>query len=319
MAEKKVTLKTIADDVGVSISVVSRVLNNKKKIVPITPQTKKRILESAIKHDLRINNNIGIFIPETIMDSDFIHYPFVAGVFSQAHEYDYGVFCTAFNDDITEADIPEFLEDRKVSGVIFIGKISPVIASFLENNMIPYVLADISGKPETKNCISIDYYGTTLALLNHLKENGYREYIFVNNIEDVPSAFEQIEFNCFKQFLDENSFEGDILYYQNGLDDYLQVISQKIKDSTQETVFITESRLFTIEILKLFSLQEKTVFRDVGLVGSNLLSEYTIPKLMSVKYDFNKIGEKSVIMMREILENKHKPIRKEIIIGKVIK
>ncbi len=319
MAGKKVTLKTIADDVGVSISVVSRVLNNKKKIVSITPQTKKRILESAIKHDLRMNSNIGIFIPDIIMDCDFIHYPFVAGVFSQAHKLDYGVFCSAFSDAITEADIPAFLSNRKVSGVIFISEISPVIASFLENNMIPYVLADISGKPETENCISIDYYGTTLALLDYLKENAYREYIFVNNVQGEPSAFEQIEFNCFKQFLHENRFKGDILYYRGGWDDYVQAISQKIKDSTPETVFITESRQFTIEILKLLAQQNKIVFQDVGLVGSNLLSEYTVPRLISVKYDFNKIGEDAIMMMHKILENKHKPVKKEIIAGEIIK
>jgi len=319
MAEKKVTLKTIADDVGVSISVVSRVLNNKKKKVSITPQTKKKILESAIKYDLRINNNIGIFIPDRIMNNDLIHYPFVAGVFSQAHEYDYGVFCSAFNENITTADIPAFLTDRKVSGIIFIGEISPVIVDFLKDNMIPYVMADISGKPKAENCISIDYYGTTLALLNCLKENGYREYIFVNNIQGNPSAFEQIEFNCFKQFVDENSFKGEILYYRGGLDDYLQIISEKIQKSSRETVFITESRLFTIEILKLFSIQNKTVSKDVGLVGSNLLSEYTIPKLISMKYDFNKIGEKAVVMMRRILENKHAPVKKEIIAGKIRK
>lgn len=319
MAVKKVTLKTIADDVGVSISVVSRILNNKKKIVSITPQTKRRVLESAIKHGLRMNNNIGIFIPDTIMGSDFIHYPFVAGVFSQAHKLDYGVFCSAFNDDIIKSDIPAFLTNRKVSGVIFISKISPVIASFLENNMIPYVLADISGRPQTENCISIDYYGTTLALLDYLKENGYREYIFVNNIQEKPSAFEQIEFNCFKQFLHENLFKGDILYYQGGWDDYIKAISQKVKESSPETVFITESRQFTIEILKILAQQNKIVFKDVGLVGNNLLSEYTFPKLISVKYDFNEIGKDAVMMMHRILENKHKPVSKEIVVGEVIK
>ena len=319
MTEKKVTLKTIADDVGVSISVVSRVLNNKKKRISITPQTKRRILESAINHNLRINNNIGIFIPDSIMNYDLIHYPFVAGVFSQAHEYGYGVFCTSFSDNMTIKDIPGFLEERKVSGVIFVGEISGVITDFLTENMIPYVLADISGKPEPENCISIDYYGTTLALLNYLKSQGYREYIFVNNLESNTSAFTQIEFNCFEQFLADNSYQGEILYNRNDMDDCLKRLSGKIENSTPQTALIAESRLLTVEILKLLSLHNKVPFKDIGLVGNNLLSEYTIPRLISVKYDFHNIGEKTVVIMHKILENKHKPMQKEIVAGKILK
>jgi DNA-binding LacI/PurR family transcriptional regulator len=318
MQGEKVTLKTIADDVGVSISVVSRVLNNRKKKVPITQATKRRILESAIKHNLRTNSNIGIFIPDRLMDYDLVHYPFVAGLFSQAHEYNYGIFCTAFSNNITTDDIPAFLENRQVSGVIFLEHTSAVIIDFLDDNLIPYVLADISGKPKSSNCISIDYYGTTLALLNLLKERGYQEYIFVNDTEDDIAAFKQIEFNCFKQFIAENFFKGEITGYHGDRDDYLKMISSKVKTSTRETVFISETRLFTVEILKLFAVHNKTIPADGGLVGNNLLSEYTVPKLISVKYDFNKIGEQSITMMHGIMTNKHRPVKKIMMAGKIL-
>lgn len=318
VAEKKVTLKTIADDVGVSISVVSRVLNNKKKKVPITPDTKRRILKSAINHNLRTNSNIGIFIPDRLMDYDLVHYPFVAGVFSQAHEYDYGIFCTAFSDNMTVEDIPAYLENRKVSGVIFLNAIPPVIADFLKDNLIPYVLADIGGKPTPTNCISIDYYSTTLALLNLLKERGYLEYIFVSNTTGTLPVFEQIEFNCFRKFLDDNMFKGEILCYNKELDDYLEIISKKVKKMTSKTIFITESKLFTIEIMKLFAVHNKTIPEHGGLAGSSLLSKSTVPNLFSIKYDFNKIGEQSVSMIYRILTNKHHPEEKVMTAGEIL-
>ena len=96
---KKGDFKTIADDVGVSISVVSRVLRNKKKVVPITAATKKQVLESAVKHGLQTNRNIGIMIPDNIMNYDLVHYPFVAGVFSQANNYNFGVFSASFSEN----------------------------------------------------------------------------------------------------------------------------------------------------------------------------------------------------------------------------
>ena len=177
------------------------------------------------------------------------------------------------------------------SGDDLSGKMPGIITEFAEDNLIPVVVADISGQPQEHNCISIDYYGSTLMLLNSLKENGYRDYIFVRNIVGSPSSFEEIEFNCFKTFLETNSFKGEILYYQETLDDYLAVISKKVEQANTSTVFIAESRQFTVELLKLFAYHHKSYPADVGLVGNNLLAEYVVPKFWSIKYDFNAIGK----------------------------
>ena len=59
MLEKRVTIKDVAADVGVSISVVSYVLNDSKN-VSISEQTRKKVLASARKLGYVQNRNASI-------------------------------------------------------------------------------------------------------------------------------------------------------------------------------------------------------------------------------------------------------------------
>src|SRR6056297_465153 len=52
-----VTLKTIAEKADVSITTVSRVLNNKDSIIPVADETKTRILKIAKELNYRPNIN----------------------------------------------------------------------------------------------------------------------------------------------------------------------------------------------------------------------------------------------------------------------
>jgi LacI family transcriptional regulator len=123
----KVTLKTIADSVGVSVTTVSRVLNGQTKKYRISSETETLILNKSkefgylpdqLARSLRINksNIIGLIIPD-------ISNPFFASlarvIENEARKKNYSIILSDTQEDIQlEVESINLLLSRKVDGVI---------------------------------------------------------------------------------------------------------------------------------------------------------------------------------------------------------
>ncbi len=123
----KVTLKTIAESIGISITTVSRVLSGHAKQYRINSNTENQIIRKAkelgyipnqIARSLRIqrSNIIGLIIPD-------ISNPFFASlarvIANEAHKKNYSIILSDTQEDIQlEIESINLLLSRKVDGVI---------------------------------------------------------------------------------------------------------------------------------------------------------------------------------------------------------
>jgi LacI family transcriptional regulator len=178
----KVTLKSIAESVGVSITTVSRVLNNQSKRYRISSQTEANILRKArelgyipnqLARSLRMrrSNIIGLIIPD-------ISNPFFAQlsrvIENEARKKGYSIILSDTQDyKQLEIDSIRLLQSRKVDGIILCpnGGDSEHIKKLINSNL-PIVIVDryIKGL----NCpyvISDNYRGSYEAISHFIDKN----------------------------------------------------------------------------------------------------------------------------------------------------
>jgi LacI family transcriptional regulator len=179
--EKKVSLKDIAQKVGVSTALVSYVLNNKREN-RVSKELAGRIREAAIAMNYRTNqvarslktnktHTIGLVVAD-------IANPFSSGlariIEDEAEQQQYTVIFSSSDENAGKSGkLIDTLLNRQVDGLI----ISPPAYSeeqiiYLQEQQIPFVLVD-RYFPELKtNYVALDNYGAAMKGVEHLVQSG---------------------------------------------------------------------------------------------------------------------------------------------------
>jgi LacI family transcriptional regulator len=181
---QRVTLKTIAERLGVSTSAVSRVLNGHARKYRISRKTEEAVLRVARELDfspdqlargLRLNSSatIGLVVPD-------ISNPFFAGtarvVENEARARGYSVMlCDTQDSTDIEVESLALLESRKVEGLVIlpVGQSSEHLRRY-EDGALPVVIVDRSFPDLRLPCVASDNYGGSVRAVSYLIRRGHR-------------------------------------------------------------------------------------------------------------------------------------------------
>lgn len=180
----KFNIKDVARKAGVSISTVSRVVNDSKAV---RPKTKERVLKAieelgykpnAIARSLKIKNTktIGIMIPDI---SNQFFPEVVRGVEDVANMYEYNIFlCNTDMDREKEIQYFNALEEKQVDGLIFMGNNIPEeLGKRFETCDIPIVLigTDYGDLPS----VTINNAQASKDVVNYLIKKGHESIAMI--------------------------------------------------------------------------------------------------------------------------------------------
>ncbi len=180
------TIKDVAKLAGVSISTVSRVMNDSK---PVSPEARKKVLDAINKLDFKPNqlarslvmkksNLIGV-----IVEDIGIEYmaQLIRGVEEIGHLYKYNIILSStYGDDNALENAIEFLSTKQVEGIVVISEdISAEILVKLRDNKIPFLLLDKLHDFKKINTVKIDYEKEQYELIKHLYEQGHENIAYV--------------------------------------------------------------------------------------------------------------------------------------------
>lgn len=224
------SIKDVAREAGVSVTTVSRVINNKGYVGLDT----RKVIEDAIaKLGYHPNvvarslvrshtKTIGVCVP-------FLNTPFFAslmdGIESEAEKYSYDLFICHTKEDIeTEKKSLQRLADRQVDGIILIPVATDAKDIDVILGTIPTVIT--MRKPKTKKSYSTVYvneYQGTAQILNKLIEKGHRKIGFIRGVQKYSTMKERwkaIEDCCRENniSLDETYIETSSLTFVSGRD-----------------------------------------------------------------------------------------------------
>jgi len=211
-----VTIKDIAKLANVSITTVSRVINNKTE--GVSEETRERILQLVKEHEYQPNaiarglvtkktKTLGLIIPD--ITNPF--FPDIArGVEDSAHIYGYNVFLCNTDDNLDkESEYINALKEKYVDGIIFTSSSIPKQEHIKEliKSGIPIVIMDRRIESDDIYGVFLDNYEGGYIATKHLIDLGHKKIGCITGPLYSKSARERLE--GYKGCLNENGLEYD--------------------------------------------------------------------------------------------------------------
>lgn len=321
-------LKEIADKVGVSLTTVSRVLNNDSGIL-VSDETKAQILKvadelnykTAKQRKGKISNKkiaiIGIVeMYDVVKQLQDPYYLLLKSIVEKK----------AFENNIRlvklfkQEDQYELLEDVKLQGIIAIGKFTEEEVSNLSERTSKIVFIDSAPNDELYDSVKVNYKLGVKQGLNYFMELGHKEIGFIGErytLDDnkVSSLDNRLKFFCeymkSKEMLNPEYIINSEMTADGGYKAIIDYINNK---NSMPTAFFTANDAIASGVIK--GLKEKGVKvpDEISIIGFNdtIISQYTNPPLTAIRVHIEYLGEVAVELMLEKLKERSYP--KKVII-----
>jgi LacI family transcriptional regulator len=297
-----VTLRDVAEASGVSISTVSRVLDDRTP--PSRSATAERVRRTADELGYRRNmyasglrrgqtGTIGVLVPrltDTVMALMFEALERAAS----ARGY-FAVVATCGDDPDSERRATETLLDRGVDGLVLAtARLDDALPATLRQRGIPHSLA-LRTDGISPSALGDDEAGGYLAL-RHLLDLGHRHVAIVTGPTFTSSANDRVL--GARRALAEAGVELDadrIVYAGYGIDQGIEAGTRLFGSDRPTAVFAANDNL-AVGVMRAAHLAGRVVGEDLALVGYNdipLAARLQVP-LSSVHVPFEQIAQTAV-------------------------
>ncbi|MBE3578676.1 LacI family DNA-binding transcriptional regulator [Caldanaerobacter subterraneus] len=318
-----VTIKDIARLANVSVTTVSRVINNKPE--GVSEETRQKILKlvkelgyqpNAIARGLvtKKTKTIGLIIPD--ISNPF--FPDIArGVEDSAHIYGYNVFLCNTDDNLEkESEYIKALKEKYVDGIIFTSSSIPKHEHIIElvESGIPVVIMDRRVDSENIYGVFLDNYEGGYIATKHLIDLGHEKIGCITGPLYTKSAKERLE-GYKKALLDSGIkidekliFEGD--YKING---GIIGAERLLKDNKDMSAIFACNDLMAYGAYKTIRSFGYKIPDDISVVGFDdiQLSQILEPQLTTIKQPAYDMGLTAARMLIKLIEGKK--LKKKII------
>lgn len=185
------TIKDVAKLAGVSISTVSRVMNNSK---PVSPEARQKVLDAIEKLDFKPNelarslvmrksNLVGVIVKDIGIE---YMAQLIRGIEEIGRVYKYDILLSSsYGSEEALGNAVDFLATKQVEGLIIITEdITDETLIKLRETRIPYVLLDKYHAYKNIRTVKIDYEKEQYNITKYLADLGHREMLYIGHNED---------------------------------------------------------------------------------------------------------------------------------------
>ncbi|NBA88628.1 substrate-binding domain-containing protein [Emticicia sp. CRIBPO] len=325
------TITDVANALGVSISTVSRALNDKSDI---NPDTKKAILQAAMELDYRPNllaqslhkgktNTIGVIIPD-------VEHPFfakvLAGIQQVANSSCFRIIvCHSNESKSAEILNTETLIDCRVDGLII--SHSKETTSFehikkIIDKGIPVVQFDrIITELNTHNVMHQDYKGS-FDLVEHLILQGCERIAIMSGPQEMYICKQRLEgYKAAFQKYGREINEEYIVHSNIAKKDCLDVFDYFMSLEYPPDGIFTILNRNGVEMMKIAKERGIRIPQEIAFAGfgDDILAEYFEPSLTVFNHFPPAIGQEVMKVLIRLIENKtHFPAYNHFIEGELV-
>lgn len=319
---KAVKLADIAERVGVSTVTVSKALSGQKGVSEEVREKIRSIAEdlgyqqpSAVRKSQNHKNfNIGILISERfLVKYESFYWQMYQAVATRATAEE----CFTMLEVIGKAEeessrMPKLVQERKVDGIIVIGKMMDAYLQHLNTEAgIPVIYLDYyNGREASDSVISNSYYGT-YELTYYLYRMGHRKIAYVGTLLAMESITDRY-FGYQKALLElgleqKKGWVLDDRHIETGEIDTVNIL-QIPKD--MPTAFVCNCDLTASFLIKKLKDNGYRVPEDISVVG---FDNYLYPGLSDIQIttyevDLKEMAKKAVYnMISKISNENYKP------------
>lgn len=317
MKKKPVSIRNIADELKISVTTVSFVLNGKAKEKHISKELTKKVLDYAklinyrpnqIAQSLRTGKSkILVFMVEDISNNFFSK---LARIFEDI-AYDKGykvIFCSNENDDEKSNELIDLFKFRQVDGFVIVPSpgIKDTIESLIKDN-IPVILLDRFFDGLNCNSVVIDNEKASFDATQHLIDNQFKNIGFITIAPNQTQM--QGRLSGYLKAINQNGIKPHTLEIP-----YNEVYKGKGKEHIKkffdaetnlDAVFFATNYL-TQTGLEIFKENNPSLINDLGIISFDDNDMYKIysPTITSVSQPLNEISTKLMEIMLPLLKKK---------------
>ncbi len=307
------TIKDVAKLAGVSISTVSRVMNDSK---PVSPESRRKVLDAIRKLDFKPNelarslvmkrsNLIGVVVKD-------IGIPYMAGIIRGIEEigkmYKFDIMLSSsYGDEENELDTVQFMFTKQVDGVILISeKTTEQVVDTIKEHKLPFIILDRIYEQSRINTVDVDYEQAVQLITEYLEEMGHTRILHAGQNKGSRSGEEK--YTAFREAVRERGWEEHFFavsgtnykeYYESCEELYAYAKKHNIT-----AVFCLDDSM-AIAFMNYLYDHGKKVPDEISVVGfgDEFYSSIFRPKLSTVRIPYYDIG---AIAMRKLIKHLRK-------------
>jgi len=317
-----VRLKDIASYLNISVSTVSRVINNRDRV---DEDTRRRVLEALDKFQFRPNEvarslkskstkAIGLIVPGI---SNYFFSMVIKGVEAVARQQGYCLMlCNSDEDKEREGDYTDFLLQRQISGLV-IGIVGRE-AGFLERYKhagIPVVFIDnLPDVEDNVDYVVIDNVKASRELTNHLIRVGHNKLGIITGPLDESVSDERLK--GWQKALAENNIPVNKRWIGTGefkQESGYRIMQGMLKQEELPTAILAANNLLAYGAMHAIMEAGLKIPEDIAVVCFDAIDFIGLikPQITSVIQPAEQIGTiAGEIIMRKIQNTKTKVVEK---------
>lgn len=326
---KKVTIREVAAEAGVSIATVSFVLNRHPG-EGISEKVRKRVLQVAKQLDYhpsaaaaglarRSTRNLAIvFYKDAYTISNQFYSFVVQGIVRETIRRDYNLLFSFVDQTYrTYSDLPKVVREKNAEGVIFLRLVSPKMIAEVQKIGVRVLTVDEYPSITTANSLEIDGESGCRLATEHLLKLGHKRIVFMQGAKDRPSI--QRRLRGVKGALVDagmtyspkrNAVDCEDLTFAAGYAKGRLILAGK----TRPTGIVCANDEVAAGVLRAARELGLSVPADVSIVGFDdiTMSNYTDPPLTTVGLDKEQMGCRAVQRLIELIETKSDEVAHEL-------
>lgn len=316
------TIKDIASICGVSVSTVSRAINDAEGI---SSTTRRKILATIEKtgyvpdanaRNLKISKNKTIAVLIKGITNPFFT-PLIKVIEEEISKTDYSFVLTKVEEHLSEVDVAtRVVKTLKPEGIIFLGGHFVSDRKELKAIGVPYSMTTIVNKDiinKNSTCVGIDDFKESARMVDYLVSLGHKKIAFIAaRADDLSIGHLRLE--GYKKALAKHGIAFDqslVIYPPKGLNPYslyhgYESGKKIVKDGLDCTAVFAISDLVAIGAIKALNDMGKSVPEDFSVAGFDGLeiNEFLIHPITTIAQPTSKIAYTSVKELFKIINKK---------------
>lgn len=313
-----ITLRDVAERSGVSITTVSRILNDRETGVPVRDSTRKRILAAASELGYKPNllaralrgsrsSLLGVIFRDI---SDPFHIQILRGINDVAQAKDYRLFLghVDYRPDVAVA-YGSMFEQSHADGIIVIGDLEagePAMEQLAHQHRYTVGVTDRTGRKGIPGVYGDSRQGTLMAL-EHLWQHGHRSIICVS---DARTDDGRLRTELYEQFMHDRGAGDHIRSYitDQELEPSYRLGSRIFADIAarreQPTAIYATSDSTAIGLLRAAFDADVKVPEQISMIGFDDIdmAAFTIPPLTTISQSGVEMGRRAAELVLKMID-----------------
>lgn len=322
------TIKDVAKLAGVSISTVSRVMNDSK---PVSPEARRKVLDAIQKLDFKPNelarslvmkrsNMIGVIVKD--LGISYMA-QIVRGIEEIGRMYKFDILLSSTYGDLEqEAKIIDFMFTKQVEGIIVISEnTKPKITYKLKNQAIPFLLIDKLYDYNDIYTVGIDFYAAAKNMVECLIEKNHENILFLEGAKGSKVASEKER--AYLDVMEKNSLTSHVVECPGiGVEEGYEVgdkVRSEMEANDISVVFCSEDSI-AIGLMNYFYDNHIKVPETISVVGFGDIPMASLyrPALTTVREPFYDIGAVAMRKLVKELKDKDKLASSAILSSEIV-